>query len=129
VEESVLALDQQEVIAAEQCRARRPALNFAEMGIPIGSLLSFTKSDAVVEVSGPKMVRLEGIEMSLTAATRQLLGASVQRSSRTVLDFGGQNDSRSIRSDVSARTVKPAALLEHIGRGSPLRPSQLPDAA
>lgn len=54
--------------------ARRPNLNFEEMQIPIGSELCFTKSDATVTVAGPKKVKLGDEEISLTAATRQLLG-------------------------------------------------------
>ena len=66
--------DQQEVAAGEQFRSRRPNLNFAEMGIPTGSNLSSTSTDATVTVCGPKRVRLGCEEMFLTAATRQVLG-------------------------------------------------------
>jgi hypothetical protein len=44
------------------------------MGIPDGSVLQFTESDATVTVIGEKKVIVNGEEMSLTAATRQLLG-------------------------------------------------------
>jgi hypothetical protein len=64
--------------AAKQYRNRRQNLNFEEMGIPVGAVLTFTKKDASVTVTGPKKVRLNGEEggeeMSLTAATRLLLG-------------------------------------------------------
>lgn len=63
-----------EVEAAKQYKARRPNLNFREMGIAQGSVLHFTEGDATVTVVGDKKVRLDGEEMSLTAATRQLLG-------------------------------------------------------
>lgn len=62
-----------EVQAGQQYTARRPNLNFTEMGIPIGSVLHFIEGKATVTVSGDKKVLLEGEEMSLTAATRQLL--------------------------------------------------------
>ena len=67
-------IEEQELQAAETYAARRPALNFQEMDIPIGSTLLFTKGDAAVVVTGPKKVRMGEEEMSLTAATRQLLG-------------------------------------------------------
>jgi hypothetical protein len=59
--------------AGKQYRARRPNLNFHEMGIPDGSTLHFTEGDATVTVSSERKVCLDGEEMSLTAATRQLL--------------------------------------------------------
>ena len=63
-----------EVQAGQQYTARRPNLNFREMGIPIGSLLHFIEGEATVTVAGEKKVSLDAEEMSLTAATRQLLG-------------------------------------------------------
>lgn len=66
-------VDQQSLVAAEQMRARRPNLNFEEMGIPVGSELRSVKADIAVTVIGPKKVRLGDEEMSLTAATRQAL--------------------------------------------------------
>ena len=67
-------IDQQSIAAAEQLRARRPNLNFEEMGIPMGAILQSVHSDATVTVVAPKKVRLADEEMSLTAATRQVLG-------------------------------------------------------
>lgn len=63
-----------EVEAGKQYEARRPNFNFRQMGIPIGSTLHFTESDATVTVCGERKVRLGDEELSLTAATRQLLG-------------------------------------------------------
>jgi hypothetical protein len=67
-------LDQQDLAAAEQLRSRRPSSDFEEMGIPVGSVLQFTRDATTVEVVGSKKVKLGDEEMSLTAATRQLLG-------------------------------------------------------
>lgn len=64
----------EEVQAAQQFKARRPNLNFAEMGIASGSVLHFTEGDATVVVASERKVLLNGEDMSLTAATRQLLG-------------------------------------------------------
>lgn len=46
------------------------------MFIPTGSILRFTNTEDTVEISGPKKVIFHGIEMSLTRATRDLLGLS-----------------------------------------------------
>ena len=67
-------IDQQSIAAAEQLRARRPNLNFEEMGIPMGATLQSVHSDTTVTVVAPKKVRLGDEEISLTAATRQVLG-------------------------------------------------------
>jgi hypothetical protein len=63
----------EEVQAANQYKARRPNLNFVEMGIPVGALLNFSESDATVTVASDRKVYLNGEQLSLTAATRQLL--------------------------------------------------------
>jgi hypothetical protein len=68
------AVSQQEAEAAELYRGRRPVMNFVEMGIPLNSVLSFTDGSAAVRVCAPKHVDMEGVEMSLAAATRHLLG-------------------------------------------------------
>lgn len=62
-----------EIQAGERFKARRPNLNFREVGIPIGAVLQFTETDAFVTVTGDKKVSLDGNDMSLTAATRKLL--------------------------------------------------------
>jgi hypothetical protein len=67
-------LDPESVLAAKQVRAKRPPMNFQEMGIVPGSVLTFTDGDAMVTVVGPKKIEFEGNERSLTAVTRQLLG-------------------------------------------------------
>ena len=68
------ALDQQSIAAAEQLTSRRPNLNFEEMGIPIGSILQSTRDDTTVTVIAPKRVKMGEEELSLTAATRRVLG-------------------------------------------------------
>lgn len=68
------SIPSEEVEAGKQYKARRPNLNFHEMGIAAGSILQFTESDATVMVCGDRKVRLGDEELSLTAATRQLLG-------------------------------------------------------
>ncbi len=73
VEAQPTGLDEQSLAAADQLRKRRPNLDFGEMGIPIGSELKSTHNDTVVIVVSPRKVRLGDVEMSLTAATKQVL--------------------------------------------------------
>lgn len=70
----VSSIDPESVQAAAVLKSRRPVMNFLEMGIPIGSVLRSVESDAEAQVSTPRMVIYKGEEMSLTAATRSLLG-------------------------------------------------------
>src|SRR6267143_1852786 len=73
VEHAPSPIGVQEINAGNEFAARRPNLNFEEMGIPIGSQLLFTESDASVLVSTPRKVKLNDVDISLTAATRTLL--------------------------------------------------------
>jgi hypothetical protein len=66
-------LDQSETLAATEYRKRRPNLNFEEMGISTGEILTSNVADVTVRVSGSKKVLWDGEEMSLTAATRRVL--------------------------------------------------------
>jgi hypothetical protein len=66
-------VDQESVRAAEAMVARRPNLNFHEMGIPDGSILQSTDGDSTATVIAPRKVSYKDQEMSLTAATRQML--------------------------------------------------------
>ena len=60
--------------AAEAFTARRPAMNFYEMGIPDGSSLTFADGETTATVVAPKKVLFNGQAMSLTAATQQIKG-------------------------------------------------------
>lgn len=55
---------------------RRPSLNFREMGIPLGAKLDYTRgeNDIFVEVCSDKKINYYGLETSLTAITKELLG-------------------------------------------------------
>ena len=55
-------------------RSMRPRMNFHELGIPNGSILTFRDGGHQVEVIGEKTVRYDGNECSLTAATRKVFG-------------------------------------------------------
>jgi len=65
--------------ASRKLKARRPNLNFVEMGIPIGSILEFMNSDATVEVISERKVMFQDEEMSLTAVTKELLNNDYHR--------------------------------------------------
>jgi len=67
-------VDETSLAAAKQARARRPNLDFQEMGIPVGSTLVAASDPSVtVTVLGPKKVQVGDEELYLTAATQQLL--------------------------------------------------------
>ena len=54
---------------------KKPNMDFHELGIPDGSVLTFTGDNNItVVVQGPKMVVYQDNTMSLTAATREVLG-------------------------------------------------------
>ena len=72
------AIPKEEVDAATTYKKRRPPLNFAEMGIAVGSILHMVDSDATVTVCANRRVMLDGEETSLTAATTKLLGLEYQ---------------------------------------------------
>ncbi|WP_436395558.1 hypothetical protein ACSDBR_00430 [Acidithiobacillus ferriphilus] len=53
---------------------KRPNMNFVEMGIPIGAILTYQDGQSTVEVVQDKKVEFNGNIMSLTAATREVMG-------------------------------------------------------
>ncbi|QIK53117.1 GIY-YIG nuclease family protein [Dysgonomonas sp. HDW5B] len=61
-------------VAAENFKKkRRPPLNFREMGIPRGAKLQLIDDQNIeVEVCGDRKILFNGIETSLTAATKEL---------------------------------------------------------
>lgn len=67
-------IDPESAQAAVALKAKRPNMNFAEMGIPEGSVLHSVEDDFTAIVVSPKKVLFQDEEMSLTAATRIVLG-------------------------------------------------------
>jgi hypothetical protein len=68
------SIDTESKDATRKLKARRPNLNFVEMGIPIGAVLEFSQSqDKTVQVVSDKKVLFNDKERSLTAVTRELL--------------------------------------------------------
>jgi len=91
VEHAPSPIGAQEINAGNEFAARRPNLNFEEMGIPIGSQLLFTESDAFVLVSAPRRVKLNDADVSLTAATRKLLGLDYSVQPGPYWSFNGRS--------------------------------------
>ncbi len=84
-------LDAQSLEATEKLRSRRPNMNFVEMGIPIGATLQSTHGDSVVTVVSEKKVRLGEEELSLSAATRQVLAIDYNLQPSPHWTFNGQS--------------------------------------
>ncbi|TGE25604.1 GIY-YIG nuclease family protein [Hymenobacter aquaticus] len=74
IESQPSTLDQSEIDAGAQLKRKRPNLNFEEMQIPIGAILTCSANLASAKVTASRKVDFNGEEMSLTAATRQALG-------------------------------------------------------
>lgn len=60
--------------AGEKLLSRRPPLNFVEMGIPVGSVLNSVDSDETATVVSERLVNFRGENVSLTLATKRILG-------------------------------------------------------
>jgi hypothetical protein len=72
LEADVTAADKQ---SAQNLKdARRPRMNFHELGVPTGAVLVFKDGQSQAMVVSDKKVELQGAVCSLTAATRKLLG-------------------------------------------------------
>jgi hypothetical protein len=74
IENQPTTLEKSEVNAGIQySKKKSPNLNFDEMQIPVGSVLTCKSSPLTATVLNSKKVEVNGEEMSLTAATRQAL--------------------------------------------------------
>lgn len=76
IEQQPIEVPDAEVRAAEHFRKRRPVMNFEEMGIPVGAMLTWIHGSDEAIVRGPRWITFRGEESSLTAATQELLGVS-----------------------------------------------------
>lgn len=63
-----------DLVASEALKRRRPRMNFEEMSIPVGSTLLFRDRTTTVLVQDARHVTLNGEQLSLTAATQRILG-------------------------------------------------------
>lgn len=68
-------MDDADKAAIAKSRSRRPPLDFVEMGLKIGGVLSFIPDSSVcVTIESPKKVLYNGEARSLTSVTQELLG-------------------------------------------------------
>ena len=74
-------LDASDRAAVNRFRQRRPNLNFVEMGIQVGSILTSIETGEEAEVAGERQVTFRDEETSLTAATRLALGLTDEQHS------------------------------------------------
>ena len=64
--------------SSNKLKSRRPALDFLEMGIPVGSTLSFSQSDLTCVVTSNRRVAYQGSDFSLTKLTQTILDLNYQ---------------------------------------------------
>lgn len=84
-------IDPESAQAAVALKARRPNLNFTEMGIPEGSVLQSVEDETTATVTGPRKVNFRGEEMSLTAAKRIMLGLDYSVAPGPYWTFNGRS--------------------------------------
>ena len=73
LQEEAAAVDSAAKDGAERLRSRRPVMNFTELGIPLGSILSYVNGSETCTVSAERKVEYNGEEYSLTALTQKIL--------------------------------------------------------
>jgi hypothetical protein len=74
IEKESEQIDETSREAGERLRRSRPALNFIEMGIPTGSILESIECDETATVATERTVNFRNEIVSLTRATRMVLG-------------------------------------------------------
>lgn len=85
-------LTEDDKAAVAKAKSRRPPLNFAEMGIAPGDVLTFVKNpEVVVTVVSAKKVAYNGEESSLSPLTTKLLGRSTLVQPTPYWEFKGEN--------------------------------------
>lgn len=85
-------LNENDKAAILKVKTRRPPINFEEMGIKAGDVLTFVKDPSVsVTVVSPKKVRYEGEVISLTPLTTKLLGRTTLVQPTPYWEFKGES--------------------------------------
>jgi hypothetical protein len=105
VQQQPAGLDPESLAAREKLKTRRPNLNFHEMDIPTGSTLQSIHEATTATVVGPKKVRLGDEEVSLTEATRRVLGLTYNVAPNPHWTFNGR-----VLSDIYDETYGKADL-------------------
>lgn len=75
---------------AEKLKSRGPRMNFEEMKIPEGAILTFTREDIEVEVISQNQVRYKDREDYLTPITKDLLNVTHAPATATYWRFNGR---------------------------------------
>ena len=80
-------------VAVEKAKiSRRPPLNFFEMGIPEGSVLTYVKDPNIkVRVTSHRKVEYDGEETSLTAIIKELHNLTLAEQPTKYWEFDGKN--------------------------------------
>lgn len=94
LQQEASGIDTESKDAVKRLKARRPALNYFEMGIPEGSTLEFAQGDHSCEVISGRRVKFEGEDMSLTALTKMLLEIDTPLQPTRFWTFQGRNLSK-----------------------------------
>ncbi|MCM1141489.1 MAG: GIY-YIG nuclease family protein [Muribaculum sp.] len=85
-------LDAADIASLQKATKHRPPLNFSQMGIPVGSILTYDADPKItVTVIGEKRVEYMGDEMSLTAVTTKLLNSKYAVQPTPRWSFNGEN--------------------------------------
>ena len=74
VQKEVEQVDNVDKAASIKYKASRPQINYLEMGIPLGGLLTFQDGTTTCTVADERKVEYEGKVFSLSKLTKQLLG-------------------------------------------------------
>lgn len=92
VESESSSIEKSEKESAIRLKKRRPSINFLEMDIPVGSLLTFDETGDQVKTLGPKKVQFKDNDnLSLTAVTRELLELDYNVQPTKYWSFEGKN--------------------------------------
>jgi len=73
LQEEAKKVDASTAEASRKLNARRPNLNFKEMGLPVGTEITFNGTERAAEIASERKVSYDGDEYSLTALTKMLL--------------------------------------------------------
>ena len=85
-------LDAGDIASKQKATKHRPPLNFSQMGIPIGSILTYNADPKItVTVLSEKKVEYMGEETSLTAVTSKLLESKYAVQPTPKWSYNGQN--------------------------------------
>lgn len=84
-------VDAEGKVASERFKkARKPPLNFLEVGVPIGSTLQFTEGIETCMVSDPRRVEFEGEILSMTRLAQRLTGLERSLRGSSYFCFNGR---------------------------------------